>query len=275
MSDNFGRLCVVAVGRHGTLARRTRMTARCVLAGVEKLAMRPSGAGIKAWTLMVAVAIVAVSLAAARAESAPSAAIAIVGGCISYLAYKRYTEAVSLRRASGLTTSPSRKMGMFLASVTVAAVVIGLSDIGFLTGYYGFMKIAYNIVVMSHWTPYDDAGFMATGGMIGVVLALCVASSLRRTVCSHQRTEPGQPRRWLKLWPVGLVMLIGASLVAEEMRERYAFCRMMAEYHAGPEAKADGLKKAALHAWLKRWYERAAIRPWLPVHPRHLPPGLK
>jgi hypothetical protein len=159
---------------------------------------------------MVAVAIVAVTLAAARAESAPSAAIAIVGACISYLAYKRYAEAVSLRRASSLTTSASQKVRMLFVSATIAAVVIGLSDIAFLTGYYGYLKIAYEIVVTDHWTPYDDPGYMATGGIIGVILALCVASSLRRTVCSPQRTEPEQPRRWLKLWPVGLVLLIGA-----------------------------------------------------------------
>jgi hypothetical protein len=237
--------------------------------------MRRSGAALKAWTLMVAVAIVAVSLAAARTESAPSAGIAIVGGCTSYLAYNRYTEAVSLRRATGLTTSPLQRAGMFFASVTIAAVVIGLSDIAFLTGYYGYLKIAVQIVVTSHWTPYHDPGHMATGGIIGVIVALWVASSLRRTVCSHQRTESGQLRRWLKLWPVGLVMLIGASLGTEEMRERYSFCRKIAEYQAAQEAKADGLKKAALHVWLKRWYERAAIRPWLPVHPERIPPGLE
>ena len=208
-------------------------------------------------------------------RSAPGAAIAIVGACISYLAYQRYSEAVSLRQTSGLTTSPSQKVGLFLGSVTMAGVVIGLSDIAFLTGYYGYLKVAYETVVMSHWTPYDDPGYMATGGIIGVILALCVASSLRRTVCSHKRTDSEHPRHWLKLWPVGLVMLMGTSLGAEQMRERYSFCRMMAEYHAGPEAKADGLEKAALHAWLKRWYERAAIRPWLPVHPRRVPPGLE
>lgn len=59
------------------------------------------------------------------------------------------------------------------------------------------------------------------------------------------------------------------------MRERYTFCRMMADYHAGPEARADGPKKAALHGWLRRWYKQAAIRPWLPIHPDRLPRNLE
>lgn len=49
---------------------------------------------------------------------------------------------------------------------------------------------------------------------------------------------------------------------------------MMADYHAGPQALADGPEKAALHAWLKGWYERAAVRPWLPTHPVRVPSGL-
>jgi hypothetical protein len=224
---------------------------------------------------MVAVAILAVCLAATRAESAPGAAIAIIGTCVSYLAYKRYSDAMSLRLARGLTTSRSQKAGLLLASATIASAVIGLSDIAFLIGYYGYLKLAHETVVRSHWTPDRDPSYMATGMIIGVILALGVASSLRRTVCSQKRTESGHPRRWLKLWPVGLVILIGASWGAEEMRERYSFCRMMADYHAGPKAKADGLKNAALHAWLKQWYERAAIRPWLPIHPSRVPPGLE
>jgi hypothetical protein len=225
--------------------------------------------------LMVAVAIVAVTLAAVRVESAPSAAIAIFGFCVSYLAYTRYAEAVSLRRTSGLPTSPVQKARMLFASVIIAMVIIGLSDIAFLIGYYGFLRIAFEMVVRSHWTPYDDIDYMATGGIIGLILALCVASSLRRTLCSHQRTESRQPRRWLKLWPVGLVILLGASWGAAEVLKRYSYCHWMANYHAGAEAEADTLKKAAVHAWLKRWYQRAAIRPWLPFDPERVPPALE
>ena len=106
----------------------------------------------KAWTLLVAVAIVAVSLAAARVESAPGAGIAIIGSCISFLAYKRYSEPVALRRAKGLTTSRSRKSILLLGSATIAATVIGFADIGFLASYYGYLKVINETVLMSHWS---------------------------------------------------------------------------------------------------------------------------
>src|SRR4051794_28256405 len=112
--------------------------------------MRRSGVGIKVRKLMVAVVIVALTLAATHVESALSAVIIIVVGCISCLAYKRYSEVLLLRRVSGLTTSRSQKAGMLLASVTIAAVVIGLSDLAFLTGYYGYLRIADGIIWTNH-----------------------------------------------------------------------------------------------------------------------------
>jgi|GEM_PF-3232584 len=238
--------------------------------------MRKSGAGFNLWTLMAAVAIAAVTLAAARTENAPSAGIAIVLACISSLAYKKYSEAISLRQASGLTTSPLQKSGTLLTSGIVAAVVIGLSDIAFLTGYYGYLRGADKIIVASHMTPSVTPRFMVIGSIIGITLALCVASTLRRAVYMNDRPKSRHPRQWLKLWwPVGLTIVIGVLSFADYMWERYSFCRMMAEYHGGPKAKAVGLGNPALHAWLKQWYERAAIRPWLPVHPDRVPPGLE
>ena len=230
------------------------------------------GRGLKAWSLMAAVAIVAVSLAAARAESAPAAGIAIIGACASYLGYKTYSGGVTKRQASGLTTSRFQKAGLILGSTTFAASVIGISDLAFLSGYYGYLELVEASVIMTHWTPYNDPGHMTTGVVIGVALALCVASSLRRTFGG---AEPRYPRRWLNLWPVGVVNFIGAAWGAKELRERYSICQMMASYHAGREARAEGAKKEAVHAWLRRWYERAAIRPWLPVHPDRIPRGLE
>src|SRR4051812_12385726 len=119
-----------------------------------------SGVGIKVRTLMATVAIVAVSLATTHVESAHSVAIVIVVACISYLAYIRYSEAISLRQVSGLTTSPSQKAGILLASVTVAAVVIGLSDLAFLTGYYGFLRVTDEIILTSDLTPSATPSYM-------------------------------------------------------------------------------------------------------------------
>jgi hypothetical protein len=147
--------------------------------------MRPPGAGIRSWSIMVAVAIVALLLAAVRVESAPGSGIAIVLSCIGYLAYKRYSESVAPRLAGGATISRSRKAGLILSSSALAATIIGLSDLAFLAGYYGFLRIAYEVVVMSHWTPYRDPGYMGLGVVIGGILALSVAWSLRHFVWSN------------------------------------------------------------------------------------------
>ncbi len=104
--------------------------------------MRQSGVRFKAWMLMVTVATVAVSLAVVRVDGAPGATVAIIGSCIFCLAHKRYSEAVALRRAKDLTMSRSQKAVQVLTAVTIAAAVIGVSDIAFLVGYYGYLKIA-------------------------------------------------------------------------------------------------------------------------------------
>ncbi len=237
--------------------------------------MRHPGPTFRTWCLMAVVAVVAVCAAATRPKSARSAAVAIVGTCVLVLAHKGYTEAVARRLADGAAISRSQRASLALASATLAAAVLGLADLAFLAGYFGFLRLAYQTVVMSHWTPYDDPGYQVTGVVIGVGLALSVASSLRHTVWPFGASKMPRRWRWRWLWPVALAALVAGALAADEMRERYTFCRMMAEYHAGTEARADGPKKAAVHDWLRRWYERAAIRPWLPIHPNRLPPGLE
>jgi hypothetical protein len=221
-------------------------------------------------------AIVAVTLAIIHVESAHSAAIVLVVVCISCLAYMRYSESISLSQERGSTTNPSHKIRIFLASVTIATIVIGLSDLAFLIGYYGYLRVADAIILTSHATPSSIPGHMMVGWVFGILLALSVASCLRRTVWIQDRRKSWPARRCLKLWwPVGLLIMIGLLLVVDYEWERYSFCVVMAEYHTSAESKSEGLKKTALHAWLKDWYKRAAIRPWLPVHPDRLLPGME
>jgi hypothetical protein len=236
--------------------------------------MRRSGLEIKVGSLLAAVAIIAVDLAT-PAESAHVAMIGTITTCIAYLAFNRYSEAVSLRQTSGLRTGPAQKAGVLLSSVTLALVVVGLSDLAFLIGYYGFLYAAYGIVVMSHWSPYGDPDYIATGGVIGSALALWVALCLRRTVYAHNRHELWRTGRWLKpLWPVLLVIVLGALFAGHHVWKRYCFCMYVAGCH-DTWPMSEGPKGAALHAWLKQWYKRAAIRPWLPVHPEQVPPELR
>jgi hypothetical protein len=219
---------------------------------------------------MAAVAIAAVLVVAARFEANPIAGAAIIGACILCLTFRQRRDALVQRQARGLTTSRKQKAFLILSSMSLAVAIIGVSDLAFLTGYYGFMRII-NLHLWSHWTPYRDPGYMAIGAAIGLIVALRVASILRRKVSSCERSQEGHSNESVKLWPVGLVALVGTLLVAEKLYERYSYCRWMADSHARPEAWGHDLNEAALHAWLNRWYERAAIRPWLPIHPDSVP----
>jgi Ni/Fe-hydrogenase subunit HybB-like protein len=230
---------------------------------------------LKAWVVMVAIAIVAICCAVVtHVEGALGNAIAIVVSCAACLTYKRYSELLAVRRASGLTTSRSEKRRLFVKSAAISLVVIGLSDAAFLAGYYGFLKFADAIVSESHWSPYIDPAYMLAAAIVGGSLALRVASSLRSTLWQSQGNSLLGSRGWLKLLPVLVALFIFITLGAVEMRERWKFCTMMARYHGGPQALADGQKKAALHAWLKRWYEEASVRPWRPIHPDVVPRSL-
>jgi hypothetical protein len=233
--------------------------------------MRRSGLEITVASLMVAVAIAAVDLAA-PVDVAHVAMIGTIAACIAYLAYNRYSEAVSRNRTRGVRMGSAQKAGVLLSSITLAMVVVGLSDLAFLIGYYGFLNGANATVRMSHWSPYIDPAYIATGGVFGSALALWVAWCLRRAVYEHDRTEPWRTRRWLKLlWPVLLVIVVGAVSVGHDVWERYWICMRMADYH-DTWPMAEGPRGAAAHAWLKQWYKDTAIRPWLPVHPEHVPP---
>ena len=120
---------------------------------------------------------------------APSAGGVIVGACISYLTYKRYSGAVAFRNARGMATSRPRGAALLLSSATIAAAIIGLSDLAFLAGYYSYMEYAQNAERTCHWTPYREYDYVATGVSIGFVLGLCVALSTRCMV----RPQPAAP----------------------------------------------------------------------------------
>ena len=149
--------------------------------------MRMPRIRFRLWWLLVAVAIVSVCFAAARAETGPGTAVAIVVASVSCLAYTRYSEAVALRKVRGLATSRSRKAALLLVSAIIAAAFIGLSDIAFLAGYYVYMEYSRYIDGTCHWSGYREPDELAVGVSIGFILALCVASFMRHTFWPQAR----------------------------------------------------------------------------------------
>lgn len=214
-------------------------------------------------TLLSIVAAAAVVLAATRSRGKAGAAIALIAASVYGLARKRYAELSAARDGGSTETGALARARPVVASALMAAAVIGLSDLAFLIGYYGWLRWGELRSSSSHWSPQDDPVYRWTGFVIGVALALWVASSLRRGIW----TSPGQPRRWRSLRPLIVVGLMGLACVGSQWHERWSICTMMAQYHATAEALAKTPSQAAEHRWLRGWYARAAVRPWLPIHP--------
>ncbi|MHB1560357.1 MAG: hypothetical protein ACYC61_23140 [Isosphaeraceae bacterium] len=214
-------------------------------------------------TLLSIVAVAAVVLAATRARGKTGAAIALITASVYGLARKRYAEVSTARILGSPATGAASRARPVVASALMAAAVIGLSDLALLIGYYGWLWWGELSPRSSHWSPHDDPVYRWTGFVIGVALALWVASSLRRGIW----TTPGQPRQWRSLRPLIVVGLIGLACVWSQWHERWSICTMLAESHATDAARAKTPSRAAEHRRLQGWYARAAVRPWLPIHP--------
>jgi hypothetical protein len=186
---------------------------------------------------------------------------------IVFLAYNRYSEAVARTKERGITTGRTQMAKLLLGSGAVAAAIIGLSDVAFLAGYFGYMKAIDGIQRRSHWTPYYDTVHISAGILFGLTLALCVAHAMRRTAWPYEREASRSPYSWLRLWPVFISVFIALVLGLMEMRQRWQFCSMMVAYHADGEQAARDADASSMHAKLKRWYSHTMWRPWLPIHP--------
>jgi hypothetical protein len=216
-------------------------------------------------SLLVSVAFVALFMAAYRTESFSGVMVA----CMICLACKRTTDVLARRSTDGVPTSRWQRVGIVVTSSTTAVAIIGLADLAFLLGYYGFLRLEEATHRESHYTPYRDLSI--AGLFIGGVLALVTTSRLRAVL---GMTRSGSRRIWPRLWPLAVIWLSGLWWGAVEMQERVQFCRMMVSYHAEHERTAKDVRTASRHAWLKRWFGHTTWRPWLPIHPDELPRGL-
>ncbi len=166
----------------------------------------PTRAGrLKLWWLMAVVAIAAVACAVGREHGGLAAGAALVCACIIALASIRYADFMGLREVQGLATSRTRKALIALNAMVVAVLVIGLSDLAFLAGYFGYMKLFPRI--SSRWTQYDDPSWMAMSAAAGTALAVRVAIALRRRLWSLQSITPKRGWRRELGWGVTAVVI--------------------------------------------------------------------
>jgi hypothetical protein len=128
---------------------------------------------------MAAIGVSALFFAALRVEAAPAVGIPIVGACVCYLAYRWLTAAMARREAVGSATGRLQKARLVAMSAVVAMAIIGLADVAFLVGYFGYMEFMRAPFIVARRVPYSEPRHVMMASVFGVTLALCVASMLR------------------------------------------------------------------------------------------------
>lgn len=134
------------------------------------------------WWLLAAVAVAACACAVFRIRTASEAGLAIVLGCVAVLTFSRYFEELRRRDARKLATNPSQPVRLFLASAAIATLILGLSDLAFLAAYYSMMAVHDEREHVSDRAPGEVLYVSSDATVVGAVLAIMVASLLRRTL---------------------------------------------------------------------------------------------
>lgn len=218
---------------------------------------------------ILAATVPAAAIVGARAGGAPGAGAALVAWCMATLAFWTHRDHPNRARSNERGPSGRRKLAMAVQSAVFGAAVVGLSDLAFMLAFHGYARVVDQVFVRGHHGFSETPLNRAVGTVLGTALALRIATDLSRSF--GPKRKPGERRRSdLKI--VALTLLVAATWGAGELRARYRFCRRMAESPAAPRRWPDTARDPAVHAWLARWYEHAAPRPWLPIHPDHTNP---
>ncbi|WP_165247049.1 hypothetical protein [Paludisphaera soli] len=179
--------------------------------------------------MLLILAAAALLFAALRSGDDVTTVWAVIGGCTGLVALLRYRDVLAWRASRGLETGRGRKFREALAAVGVASLVVGLSDLAFLVGFFGTVSpfgISWRAFVgpsggRCYVGEPADVGWQATKGLI---LATLVAGSLRRATWLPGATDWRRRGSYLKLWPVvvasaiGLIRLVTQVLVITAIR---------------------------------------------------------
>jgi hypothetical protein len=214
-----------------------------------------------------AAALLAIPVCLERDQTSPWFGLVLVVACVGVMALARVAEEIRRDRSLGSQRSPARMAALILGSIALAATIVLAADLSFLVVHQFARELRPRY---GHYPApvINDEGFVA-----GIVMAVLTASCLRKTFClTAGEANSDRRRRWVRLWPIGVVAILAAAMGVDLMRDRFAEGRRMAHYHAAREAEAIDRESSALHGWLRREYERRMWRPWLPLHPESSPP---
>ena len=142
--------------------------------------------------LMLVIGMTALAFAMTRVDAAPGVSLCVFAACTWFLASRRFAEAMARRAAEGLKTSRAQRARILAGSASIAVVAIGLPDAAFLAGYYGYMKLIREIPrPLYSGNPYLDLWHVLAGAFFGIIIALYVASIVRRWLGPIVEQETG------------------------------------------------------------------------------------
>jgi hypothetical protein len=144
--------------------------------------------------IMAAIAVSALILGVYRADVAPSVAVVLIVGSTSVLTYKVYSDLLTQAAREVQVITLLNKIALSLTAATVAVTFIGLSDVAFLAGYYGFVEM-----FTPFWTRYETDRQLGLedhllGACCGFISAMAAAYALKRTIWPIV-TEPRGSKR--------------------------------------------------------------------------------
>lgn len=204
----------------------------------------------------------------------------LIGASTAGVAAIRAAGSIHRRPTDGEPMTARLRATIILQSVGVAALIVGLADLAFLLGYAflaGGAPLFLSPPAARHRYLVPE-GVMA-GGFAG--LAVCYLS--RR---AFRSSAPNRYRMIRRLVPFAFVsLLLGANLTLRRIEYRLGQAAqhdVLASLDGGessvsarapmPPGYRPRPEMAAYHVRMRRKWERAAARPWLPVDPDPLPP---
>ncbi len=210
-----------------------------------------------------------------RETGNPLLGLVIVVACTAGVAGLRIAEAIDRQRADGEPVTISRKPTAILASCGVAILIVGLADLAFLLGY-GFL--AGGAPLFSFSPTARHRYIVPDGLMAGAVAGLAVGYLSR---WAFRQRIPS--RGWIvrRLAPFAVVaLLLGAVVTLKRIQDRLEKAGhhdVLASVYGGessirapaPQLPGDHPRPevAGYHVRMRRKWEQAAARPWLPVDP--------
>jgi len=172
---------------------------------------------------MAAVAATGLLCAALRCGDDVATLGVVIVGCTIGVAWLRHRDVASHRGDDGLATGWKRKVLETCRAIGVAALLVGLSDLAFLVGFFSSANAssvsvrAFVIVGRCH---VGDPATIRWSTTMGLGLAFLVEDSLKRFIWRPVDAAGRPARAYLALWPVVVTSALGCKRVSGAFTSR-------------------------------------------------------